>query len=124
MIFLPGQTLGVLGGGPIGRLLTRAAQDLGYRVHIFDPAGPATDGPVADHETHASYENVPALTQFARGVDVVTCAVENIPSGPLDAIAATVPLLPRVEALQVCQNRQREKAWLRANGFPHVRYAE
>jgi 5-(carboxyamino)imidazole ribonucleotide synthase len=120
----PGQTIGVLGGGPIGRMLAQAAQSLGYRVNVFEPVGPCPAGAVTNREFNASYEDVPALKEFARHVDVITAAFENIPAEPLNAIAPLVPLLPRVEVLHVCQNRQREKAWLRANGFPHVRYAE
>ncbi len=120
----PGKTIGVLGGGPIGRMLAQASQSLGYAVHVFEPAGPSVAGAVANRETNAAYEDVEALKEFVRQVDVVTCAFENIPAGPLHAIAPLVPVLPKVEILHLCQNRQREKAWLRANGFPHVRYAE
>jgi 5-(carboxyamino)imidazole ribonucleotide synthase len=120
----PGKTIGVLGGGPIGRMLAQTSQSLGYAVHVFEPAGPSVAGAVANRETNADYENVDALKEFARQVDVVTCAFENIPAGPLQAIAPLVPVLPKVEILHLCQNRQREKAWLRANGFPQVRHAE
>ncbi|MGH7946368.1 MAG: 5-(carboxyamino)imidazole ribonucleotide synthase, partial [Opitutaceae bacterium] len=123
-MILPGQTIGVLGGGPIGRMLAQAGQTLGYRVHVFEPAGPSPAGAVANREFNASYEDIPALKEFARQADVITCAFENIPAEPLNAIAPLVPLIPRVEVLRVCQNRQREKAWLRSNGFPQVRYAE
>jgi 5-(carboxyamino)imidazole ribonucleotide synthase len=123
-VIIPGQTIGVLGGGPVGRMLTHAAQTLGYRVHVFEPGGPSPAGVAANREFTASYEDVAALREFARQADVITCAFENIPADPLHAIAPLVPLFPRVEALHVCQNRQREKAWLRANGFPQVRYAE
>jgi len=114
----------VLGGGQLGRMLAQAAQTLGYRVHIFEPVGPCPAGAVADKEVNAGYDNVGALTAFARECAVVTYEFENIPSGPLGAIAPLVPLHPRAEVLHLCQNRQREKAWLRANGLPHARYAE
>jgi 5-(carboxyamino)imidazole ribonucleotide synthase len=123
MIF-PGQTMGILGGGQLGRMLGQAAQTLGYRVHVFEPAGPCPAGAVANKEVNASYEDTEALTAFARECDVVTYEFENIPSAPLAAIAPLVPLRPRAEVLHICQNRQREKAWLRQQGFPHVRYAE
>lgn len=120
----PGNTIGILGGGQLGRMLGQAAQTMGYRVHVFEPAGPCPAGAVANREVNASYDDLAALTAFARECAVVTYEFENIPSGPLDAIARLVPLHPRAEVLHVTQNRQREKAWLRANGFPHVRYAE
>jgi len=120
----PGNTIGILGGGQLGRMLGQAAQTMGYRVHVFEPAGPCPAGAVANREVNASYDDLAALTAFARECAVVTYEFENIPSGPLDAIARLVPLHPRADVLHVTQNRQREKAWLRANGFPHVRYAE
>jgi 5-(carboxyamino)imidazole ribonucleotide synthase len=120
----PGKTIGILGGGQLGRMLGQAAQTLGYRVHVFEPAGPCPAGAVANREVNASYDNVEALRDFARECAVVTYEFENIPSAPLDALAGLVPLHPRAEVLHITQNRQREKAWLRANGFPHVRYAE
>jgi 5-(carboxyamino)imidazole ribonucleotide synthase len=123
-VIAPGHTIGVLGGGQLGRMLAQAAQTLGYRVHIFDPVGPCPAGALANAETNASYEDTAALTAFARGCHVITYEFENIPAAPLAALAAIVPLHPRAEVLRTTQNRQREKAWLRANGFPHVRYAE
>jgi 5-(carboxyamino)imidazole ribonucleotide synthase len=123
-MILPGKTLGILGGGQLGRMLAQAAQTLGYRVHVFEPAGPCPAGAVANQEVNASYEDTAALTAFARECAVVTYEFENIPSGPLAAIAPLVPLHPRAEVLHTTQNRQREKAWLRAHGFPHARYAE
>lgn len=123
-MILPGKTIGVLGGGQLGRMLAQAAQTLGYRVHVFEPQASCPAGAVANVEVNADYTDIAALQEFARGVDVVTYEFENIPSEPLAAIAPLVPLHPRSEVLHTCQNRQREKAWLRANRFPHVRYAE
>ena len=120
----PGNTIGILGGGQLGRMLAQAAQTLGYRVHVFEPSGPCPAGAVANREVNASYEDTAALKAFARECAVVTYEFENIPSGPLEAMAPLTTLHPRASVLHVCQNRQREKAWLRANGFPHVRYAE
>lgn len=120
----PGQTIGVLGGGQLGRMFAQAAQSLGYRVHVFEPAGPCPAGAIANREVNASYEDIGALTAFARECAVITYEFENIPSAPLASIAPLVSLHPRAEVLHFCQNRQREKAWLRANDFPHVAYAE
>ena len=120
----PGKTIGVLGGGQLGRMFAQAAQTLGYRVHVFEPQLNCPAGAVANREINARYDDVAALQAFARGVDVITYEFENIPSEPLAAIAPLVPLHPRAEVLHICQNRQREKAWLRANRFPHVAFAE
>jgi 5-(carboxyamino)imidazole ribonucleotide synthase len=123
-MLLPGKTIGVLGGGQLGRMFAQAAQTLGYRVHVFEPQPNCPAGAVANREVNASYEDAEALKTFARGVDVITYEFENIPSEPLAAIAPLVPLHPRADVLHVCQNRQREKAWLRTNRFPHVAFAE
>jgi 5-(carboxyamino)imidazole ribonucleotide synthase len=105
-------------------MLAQAAQSLGYRVHVYEPFGPSPAGAVADVETNAPYDDVAALEAFARSVDVVTYEFENIPAAPLKAVEAIVGLHPAPGVLHVCQNRWREKAWLKANGFPHARYAE
>jgi 5-(carboxyamino)imidazole ribonucleotide synthase len=123
-VISPGSTLGILGGGQLGRMLAQAAQSLGYRVRVFEPVGPCPAGAVANEEINASYDDAAALGDFARGCAVVTYEFENIPSGPLAVIAPLAPLHPRAEVLHTTQNRQREKAWLRANGLPHARYAE
>ncbi len=123
-MILPGKTIGVLGGGQLGRMFAQAAQSLGYRVHVYEPQVGCPAGAVANREVNASYEDAGALLEFARGVDVVTYEFENIPAAALAGIAAVVPLHPRADVLHTTQNRQREKAWLRANGFPHVAYAE
>jgi len=123
-MILPGATIGVLGGGQLGRMFAQAAQSLGYRLHVYEPQVGCPAGAVANREVNASYEDAGALREFARGVDVVTYEFENIPAAALAGIAAVVPLHPRADVLHTTQNRQREKAWLRANGFPHVAYAE
>ena len=123
-MILPGKTIGVLGGGQLGRMFAQAAQSLGYRVHVYEPQVGCPAGAVANREVNASYEDAGALLEFARGVDVVTYEFENIPAAALAGIAAVVPLHPRADVLHTTQNRQREKAWLRANGVPHVAYAE
>ena len=119
-----GKTIGVLGGGQLGRMLAQAAQTLGYRVHVYEPQIHCPAGAVANHEVNASYQDADALLGFARGVDVVTYEFENIPAAALAVIAPLVPLHPSAEVLHTTQNRQREKAWLKSNGFPHVAYAE
>jgi 5-(carboxyamino)imidazole ribonucleotide synthase len=120
----PGKAIGILGGGQLGRMLAQAAQSLGYRVHVYTPAAGGPAGAVADRESVAAFDNLAALGDFARSVDVVTYEFENIPAEPLEAIAKLVELHPSPGVLRTCQNRRREKAWLSANGFPHAAYAE
>ncbi|MBI3887190.1 MAG: 5-(carboxyamino)imidazole ribonucleotide synthase [Opitutae bacterium] len=120
----PGGTIGVLGGGQLGRMLAQAATRLGYRVHVYEPQANGPAGAVAHAETNAAYDDVAALTAFARGCDVVTYEFENVPAAPLRAIASLTRLHPHWSVLATAQNRSREKNWLRANGFPHAAFAE
>jgi 5-(carboxyamino)imidazole ribonucleotide synthase len=120
----PGKALGILGGGQLGRMLAHAAQELGYRVHVFEPSGSSPAAAVADRETQASYDDREALEAFARSVDVATFEFENIPVPALETVGSLVELHPAPGVLLTCQNRWREKAWLKANSFPHAEYAE
>ncbi|MBI2518740.1 MAG: 5-(carboxyamino)imidazole ribonucleotide synthase [Opitutae bacterium] len=120
----PGGTIGVLGGGQLGRMFAQAATRLGYRVHVYEPQTDCPAGAVAHQEVNAPYEDTAALTAFARECDVVTYEFENVPSAPLQAIEAVTPLRPHWSVLATTQNRSREKRWLRDNKFPHARFAE
>ncbi|MBI2813675.1 MAG: 5-(carboxyamino)imidazole ribonucleotide synthase [Opitutae bacterium] len=123
-MILPGKTIGVLGGGQLGRMLAQAATRLGYRVHIYEPATDCPAGAVAHREINAPYEDLAALTAFARECDVVTYEFENVPAAPLQAIEAVTPLRPHWSVLETAQNRSREKCWLRDHKFPQVKFAE
>jgi 5-(carboxyamino)imidazole ribonucleotide synthase len=120
----PGSTLGVLGGGQLGRMLAQAATRLGYRIHVFEPQENCPAGEVASREFNASYEDIERLREFARGCAVITYEFENVPVKPLWKIENLVPLRPYWEVLETCQNRAREKNWLKKNGFPTVSFAE
>lgn len=121
---LPGKTIGVLGGGQLGRMLAHAATRLGYRVHVYEPQAGCPAGAVAHKEVNAPYEDLAALADFARECDVVTYEFENVPSAPLQHIKSLTALRPHGSVLATAQNRSREKRWLRDNGFPHARFAE
>jgi len=120
----PGKTIGVLGGGQLGRMFAHAAERLGYRVHIYEPAAGSPAGEVAALETNAPYEDVAQLRAFAEGCAVVTYEFENIPTEPLRQIEGVVTLHSPWRVLEICQNRTREKNWLRQHGFPHVAFLE
>jgi 5-(carboxyamino)imidazole ribonucleotide synthase len=120
----PGSTLGVLGGGQLGRMLAHAATRMGYRMHVFEPGEGCPAGEVATREFNAPYKDVERLKDFARGCAALTYEFENVPVEPLWALEEVVPLRPHWEVLEICQNRMREKTWLRKNGFPHVPFAE
>src|SRR5437870_11525683 len=79
-VILPGATIGVLGGGQLGRMFAMAARRLGYRVHTLAPEHDTPTGQIADVEINASYDDLDAVRTFARGVDVVTFEFENVPA--------------------------------------------
>jgi 5-(carboxyamino)imidazole ribonucleotide synthase len=117
-VILPGQTIGILGGGQLGRMFAIAARRLGYRVHAFDPTPDGPAGQVADAEVIAAYDDIEAACRFALAVDVVTFEFENIPAETLAAIAKLKPVHPSPEVLHICRHRLREKEFLSGNGFP------
>ena len=121
----PGGTIGILGGGQLGRMLVLAGRAMGYRFHVFEPKPGSSAGMVADAETNAGYDDAEALRAFAASVDAVTLEFENIPVDAIQTVARQVPVRPGARALHICQHRQREKEFLRENGFPHApfRYA-
>lgn len=109
---LPGATIGILGGGQLGRMLSVAASRLGYQTHIFEPGANPPAAHVAHHVTTASYEDADALSTFAEQVDVITYEFENIPTSALDILEAHRPIRPGREALRVSQDRLIEKEFL------------
>jgi 5-(carboxyamino)imidazole ribonucleotide synthase len=115
MILAPGSTVGIVGGGQLGRMLGMASAQLGYRIHVFAPAsGPAND--VASVFTRASYHQSDRLAAFAAACDVVTYEFENVPLGALALIADKVPIRPGLKALEIAQVRYAEKAFVRDLG--------
>jgi 5-(carboxyamino)imidazole ribonucleotide synthase len=121
-VILPGQTVGILGGGQLGRMFAIAARRLGYRVHAFDPTRDCPAGQVADVEVCAAYDDIEAARHFAAHVDVVTFEFENIPAETLEAIAQTRPVHPAPAVLHTCRHRLREKDFLSSHGFPVAPY--
>jgi 5-(carboxyamino)imidazole ribonucleotide synthase len=117
-IISPGATLGVLGGGQLGRMFAIAARRLGYRIHVFCPEADSPAAPVADRTFVAPYDDLEQVRAFARSVDVVTFEFENVPSATSDACAEWVPVRPDGKVLHITQQRLREKGFLRDHGFP------
>ncbi len=118
----PGATIGILGGGQLGRMLSVAASRLGYRSHIYEP-GAAPAGDVAYQVTNAPYEDEAALRAFAQSVDVVTYEFENVPTSALDLIESLRPIYPNRRALAVSQDRMTEKDFLTGIGLVTAPYA-
>jgi 5-(carboxyamino)imidazole ribonucleotide synthase len=115
---LPGSTIGLLGGGQLGRMFALAARKMGYRVHTVDPTPDSPTGQISDREYTVPFTDISTLIEFARGVDVVTYEFENIPVEALDALASRVLLRPGRNVLYTTQNRLREKQFLQRSGFP------
>lgn len=123
MMLEPGSTIGILGGGQLGRMLAMAAARLGYRAHIYEPgAAPAAD--VAHAWTQGSYDDIDALTRFADACDLVTFEFENIPAQALDRLASVVPLFPDRRALETSQDRLVEKTFLTNLGLGTAPFAD
>ena len=119
----PGATIGILGGGQLGRMLAIAAAPLGYRCHIFspEPGGPAAQ--VSAAETVAAYDDHAALDAFGAAVDVVTTEFENVPASALEGLAGRVPVRPGARSLRTTQNRIAEKDFVRGLGLETTPYA-
>ncbi len=119
-----GATIGILGGGQLGRMLSVAAARLGFTCHIFEPGIAPPAAQVADTLTTAAYDDTAALTAFARDCDVVTFEFENIPTEALDVIEAITPIRPGREALRISQDRLTEKNFLQELGLKVAPFAD
>jgi 5-(carboxyamino)imidazole ribonucleotide synthase len=119
----PGATIGILGGGQLGRMLALDAARLGFKIHIYCPdTGPAFD--VAAAHTQAAYEDEQALIRFAAEVDLVTYEFENVPARTAEILAQAKPLYPDVRALATTQDRLAEKTFLRGRRIAIADFAD
>ncbi len=120
----PGSTIGILGGGQLGRMLSVAASRLGLKTHIYEPGAAPPAGHVAEKVYTAPYEDEAALRAFAEGVDVVTYEFENIPTSALDLLESLRPIHPGRRALAISQDRILEKSFLNEIGLATAPWAE
>jgi 5-(carboxyamino)imidazole ribonucleotide synthase len=120
----PGGTIGMLGGGQLGRMTALAAAALGYRSHVFCPEPDAPAKRVTALATTADYGDRAALRKFAAAVDVVTFEFENVPAESLDVLAALRPVRPGADILRITQDRLKEKDFLRSIDVATARYRE
>jgi 5-(carboxyamino)imidazole ribonucleotide synthase len=120
----PDSTIGILGGGQLGRMTALAAATLGYRSHIYspDPEDPAKQ--VSAYCTNAAYEDQSALSRFAAVVDVVTFEFENVPAESVEFLTRLRPVRPGSAILKITQDRLREKDFLRSIDVPTTAYRE
>ena len=116
-------TLGVLGGGQLGRMFVHASQTLGFRTAVLDPDPDSPAGRVSHLHLQAAYTDEAALAEMAQACDAVTTEFENVPAQALRWLAAHRPVAPSAEAVATCQHRALEKAHFTACGVPCVPYA-
>lgn len=119
-----GATIGILGGGQLGRMLSVAAARLGFKTCIFEPGGDCPASHVANYHFQKGYDDAEALKAFAASVDVITYEFENVPTSALDLLEDGAPIRPNRLALSTSQNRMREKAFLEGLGLTVAPFAE
>lgn len=115
---LPGATIGIFGGGQLGRMTAMAARAMGYRIQVLDPDPACAARFVVDGCIEASWDDAREAANLARGCDVVTLEIEQISLASMDAAANFAPVRPGRAVLAVIQNRVQQKDWLRTHGFP------
>jgi 5-(carboxyamino)imidazole ribonucleotide synthase len=120
----PGSTIGILGGGQLGRMSALAAARLGYKVHVFSPEADGPAAQVSHQNTVAHYDDLAALAAFAATVDVVTFEFENIPAAAAETLVRLKPTRPAPRILHVSQERLREKRFLAAIKIPTANFRE
>ncbi len=123
MKILPASTLGMLGGGQLGRMFTMAARAMGYEVIVLDPDKESPAGKLATRHLCAAYDDAEALKILAEQCDTITTEFENVPASTLEQLAETRPVRPGARAVTITQDRIHEKNFLRDNGFPTAPFA-
>jgi 5-(carboxyamino)imidazole ribonucleotide synthase len=119
----PGSTIGVLGGGQLGRMFAMAARRLGYRVHTLAPDHDTPTGQIADVEINASYDDMDAVRAFAQAVDVVTFEFENVSVAAVAEAERHAIVRPNGRSLAIAQHRLEEKTFLAGHGLPVAPFA-
>ena len=122
-MILPPATLGMLGGGQLGRFFVSAAHEMGYKVWVLDPDPHSPAGLIADRHLVAAYDDYVALDTLGSECAAVTTEFENVPADTLDYLTKFIPVHPAASAVAVCQNRIAEKTFLADNGLPHGPFA-
>ena len=113
-----GSTIGILGGGQLGRMTAMAARSMGYRVQVMDPDPSCPARFVVDACFVGSWDDARAAADLARGCDVITLEIEQISIASLEAAGRHAPVRPGKEILAMVQDRIQQKNWLRDQGYP------
>ena len=122
-MILPEATLGVLGGGQLGRMFTVAARTMGYRVMVLDPDPDSPAAEFANGHICAAFNDRAALEKMGRACAAITTEFENVPADSLEYLAQFCPVKPSAAAVAIAQNRIREKTFLRDSGFETAPFA-
>ena len=122
-MILPGATLGMLGGGQLGRMFTVAARTMGYRVIVLDPDPQSPAGEFATEHLRADYQDATALAYLGKTCQAISTEFENVPAATLETLAAQCTVRPSAHAVAIAQDRIHEKTFLRDNGFPTASFA-
>ena len=122
-MILPGATLGILGGGQLGRMFVMAARSMGYAVVVLDPDADCPAAQWADQHIQANYDDSAALEHLAQRCAAITTEFENVPAPTLEYLARMRPVRPSASVLAITQDRIREKNFLKSHGFITVPYA-
>jgi 5-(carboxyamino)imidazole ribonucleotide synthase len=123
-IIAPGSTIGILGGGQLGRMTAMAARTLGYNIHVLDPDANCAAAPVADRVVAAKFDDADAAAELARHCQVITLEIEQIGVEALAAAERHAPVRPGPAVLAAIQHRAEQKRWLSSRGFPLGAYRE
>ena len=123
-VLLPGSTVGMLGGGQLGRMFALSARVLGYKVVVLEPDPHSPAGQVADQHIKAAYDDEAALNLFGNACDVITTEFENVPAHVLNTLAKYCPVRPSSNAVEKAQDRSIEKAFIKECGLLPVPYGE
>jgi 5-(carboxyamino)imidazole ribonucleotide synthase len=122
-VVLPGATIGIFGGGQLGRMSAMAARSLGYDVHILDPDAHCAASPLASRVVAAPFDDTDAAADLARGCDVVTLEIEQVHGDALRAAREHAPVHPAPDVIVTIQDRATQKEWLRDHGIPVAEFA-
>jgi len=120
----PGATLGVLGGGQLGRMFSQSASKMGYKVCVLDPAEDSPAAEVSAYHVMAEFDDEAGLSNLAEVCDAVTTEFENVPAASLRFLQNKIPVYPPPEAVEIAQNRNLEKAFFKDHGLPVNQCAE
>src|SRR3954470_6097593 len=121
---IPGSTIGILGGGQLGRMTAMAARSMGYNIHVLDPDANCAAAPVADRVVAAKFDDAEAAADLARNCQVITLEIEQIGVDALAAAQQYAPVRPNPSTIRVIQDRVLQKRWLTESGAPIGEYRE